>query len=106
MNQYFYIAFVYFNGVISPFEFRIIKNTTLMDMKSKLENVLRYNGKLRVVNVVYHSTMFDFQGNIRFSKFEFNMKDNVRVMGSTFHRCETKGPIEVDAHLKDRHMIL
>lgn len=64
MNQYCYITAVYFNNMSPPFEFEIA-NTSLVDLKFKLENFLH--------NV-------DNEGKIKFNKFELNTNTDVSVM--------------------------
>lgn len=45
----FYISFVYFNNISPPLEYKVIKNTTLVDLNYKLNNHLHH--RRRVVNV-------------------------------------------------------
>lgn len=76
MNQYWYIAFVYFNCMKPLFQFRAKNNTPLTDLKTKLENLLHYTNNLRVVKIEYCSPAVDDEWKTKFNKFDAD----VRVM--------------------------
>lgn len=85
MSQYWYLAFVYFNRVKSPVDFRLTNGTSLDVLKSKLDYLLHHTENRKVVKIEYYSPSIDNEGNIRFSKFELKIDEDL------------KDPIEVDA---------
>lgn len=82
-----------------PFEFMMIENTPLVDIKSKLENLLHYTDNQRVTKIEYHSSTIDNEWKMKFNKLELNTDANVKVTWSTLHRYKTKGSIKVDETL-------
>lgn len=50
-----------------------------------------------VVKIKYCSPSIDNEDKVRFSKFDLNMDEDLRLMWNTFHRYETKDPIKVNA---------
>lgn len=85
-----------------PLEFRTVKNTTLIDLKSKLENLLNHKGKQRVIMIDYHSSTVDVDEKIRFIKFELETEEDVRAIWSTFHRYKTNGLSRWMRYLEDQ----
>lgn len=79
MNKCWYIAFVYFNDTMSLFEFRITKNTFVVDLKPKLKKLLHYTNNQRVVKIKYCSPTIIKEGRIKFSKFELKRDKDVSV---------------------------
>lgn len=88
--QYFYITIVYFNGISHQFKFRVAKNTTFIDLKSILDNLLNQNDNWRMVKINYGSPTIDIDKKIRSNKLELKTKKDVRAMWNIFHRYKLR----------------
>lgn len=86
--------FVYFNSMNSPFELRIIVNITLIDPKSKFENILNHNDNERVVEKTLRFLIIEVDEKIKFNEFELEIEENFKIMWSTFNYYEIKGTIK------------
>lgn len=95
MKEFWFITFVYFNGTRSYFEIRVTKNTSLIDLKSKLEKFLHHIDNRIVAKIEYRSPKVDNEGKINFNNLELKTDANVSVMWITFHSYVTKSSIEV-----------
>lgn len=71
----------------------------LVNMKSKLLNLLQYTNSPRVAKNEYHSPTINNKQKIKFNKFKLKMDGDVRIIMSPFYHCATKNPIEVDKTL-------
>lgn len=99
MPQFWHIAFVCFNCMSPPFEFMSTKDTLLVDLKFKLDNLLCYPDNRMMVKIECRLPSIDSEGNVKFNKFQLKTSENLRVMWSTFLRYATKGLIEEDVTL-------
>lgn len=80
-------------------KFKVTKNISPVDLKSKQKNLLHYTDHRRVIKIEYHLSTIDNKGKIKFNKFEQKTDVDVRVVQTTFHHYTMKGPIEMDAIL-------
>lgn len=88
---------MYINSVKPHVDLTITKDTHIVVLKFKLDNILYHIDNKKVVKIEYHSPSIDNEGKIWFSKFELKMDGDLKLMWSTYHRYETNGLIKVDA---------
>lgn len=99
MNAYPHPVFVYFNGMKSPLQFRVIEDTPLVDLISKPNTLLWYPKNQRVVKLEYRSPSFDNIRKIQFTNFELKTDEHLKFISSIFHYYASKGLIEVDVKI-------
>lgn len=87
---------MYFNGVKPSYDFRLVEETPLDVLKSKLNNLVHHTNNRKVVKIEYHSPLIDNKENISFNKFELKTNEDLKVMWNIYHRYKTKCLIEVD----------
>ena len=84
MSMCQHLTFVHFNDERHLIEFRVTKNTHHFDLKSKLDNILRYPDNQKVVKLNYRSPLIDNEGNMHFNMFELKAVEDLRVCGVYF----------------------
>ena len=99
MSIYWDVRFVYFNGVKVSLEFKVTEYTSLVDLKSIMENLLQYSDNQKTVKLEYYSPSIDSDENIQFSKFQLKANEDIFVMWSTFPCYKTKGLTELDVKI-------
>lgn len=72
----------------------------IVDLKTKLNTLLRYPENRRVVKLMYRSSSLDSEGKIHFTNFERKTNKDLQVMWITFYIYTSKDLIEVDAEIE------
>lgn len=96
MNTYFHLAFVYLNEANPPHLFMLSEDMFLVDLKFKLNTLLRYPKNRRIVKHGYRSTSIDNERKIRPTMLELKTDNGLKSMWSTFYNYSTNDLIEVD----------
>ncbi|XP_058772016.1 uncharacterized protein LOC131645829 [Vicia villosa] len=99
-QTYPFLAFVYFNGVKPPLQFRFSEGTHLAELISILNSILQYPENRKVVKLEYRSPSSDPEGKVQFTQFVLKTIDDLKVMWRAFRQYSTKDPIEVDAKIQ------
>lgn len=80
MTTHPHLTFVYFNEAKSSFQLRICKDIFFINLKIKLNTLLRYPKNQRVVELKYHSPSIDNEEKIGFTMLESKTDDDYNDM--------------------------
>lgn len=86
MATYSHLAFVYLNDGKLSLQFWVCEDILLVNVKIKLNTLLRYPENYKVVKLEYHSPLIDNKRKIHFIMLELKIDDDLKVMWSTFYR--------------------
>lgn len=85
MNTYIHLAFVYFNGTKSALQFWVSKDILLINLKRKINKLLRCPENRKVVKLEYHSLSIDNKRKICFTMIELKTNDDLKITWNVFY---------------------
>ena len=65
-QTYPHFAFVYYNSVMSPLQFRFYEDTTFVELITILNSLLQYPENQKVVKLEYRSPSLDIEEKVKF----------------------------------------
>ena len=100
LPQFFTDVSVFFNGCKPAVATKIPDDSgSFANLKETLNDLLPDSDNRRVTKVEFREDWIDTNGWVKYNLIELKKDEYLKAMWKSFHRRETKGPIELDAEI-------